>query len=115
MIQSVILYISYAIATIALVILSFINIAPQFGANPTIEQKRFYETFPNYEEGGFKSLEETPMMTGELSTWDFFKKDSSRQPQGNIITKKVDYHSFLKNQIFYFSILFVMVFLLQLL
>jgi len=96
MIQNILLYTAYAIAIAALIITSFINIAPQFGSNPTSEQKKYYGKFPNYKEGGFKSIEETPMMTGELSTWDFFKKDSTRQPQDDIITKKVDFNSFMK-------------------
>ena len=96
MIQNILLYTAYAIAIAALIITSFINIAPQFGSNPTYEQKKYYENFPNYFEGGFKSIEETPMMTGELSTWDFFKKDSNRLPKNDIITKKVDFNSFMK-------------------
>ena len=96
MIQNILLYTAYAIAISTIIIISFINIAPQFGSNPTYEQKKYYEKFPNYLEGGFKSIEETPMMTGELSAWDFFKKDSNRLPKDDIITKKVDFNSFMK-------------------
>ena len=72
MIRSFLLYASYTIILLVLAILSFLYLAPQFGSNPTPEQKDHYKTFSNYKDNGFKSLEGTPMMTGEVSTWDFF-------------------------------------------
>ena len=45
MIQNILLYTAYAIAIAALIITSFINIAPQFGSNPTSDQKSIMESF----------------------------------------------------------------------
>ena len=73
MIKSFFLYTSYTLVTLAIVVVSFVNLAPQFGSNPTSEQIKYYGTFPNYRDGGFESLEKTPMMTGEVSTWEFLR------------------------------------------
>lgn len=96
MIKSILLYTGYAVITLIVIVLSFINLAPQFGSNPSSEHKKIYETFYNYKDGGFESLEETPMMTGEISTWDFFKSNPSRQPSRDIRPKKINQSSFMK-------------------
>ena len=70
------------------------NLAPQFGSNPTAMQLQQYELFSNFKEGSFKNIEPTPVMTGEVSTWDFFKKDSNRQPVKNLIPEKFEYSKF---------------------
>jgi len=71
-----------------------VNLAPQFGSNPTSIQKNYYETFFNYKDGSFKNLEETPVMTDDLSTWDFFKNDSNKKPNSEIIPKRIKYFQF---------------------
>ena len=55
-----------------------------------------HKTFSNYNDGGFKTLEETPMMTGEVSTWDFFMDHENRKPDSDIIPKSIDYTKFNK-------------------
>jgi L-ascorbate metabolism protein UlaG (beta-lactamase superfamily) len=96
MIKSFFLYTSYTLVTLAIVVVSFVNLAPQFGSNPTSEQIKYYGTFPNYRDGGFESLEKTPMMTGEVSTWEFFKNDTNRKPKSEIIPKNINYSQFSK-------------------
>ena len=65
------------VALIAIVIL-YVFSAPQFGSNLSKIQKQQYKSFSNFEEDSFKNIEYTPVMTGEVSTWDFFKKDSNK-------------------------------------
>ena len=96
MIKSIIYTLTYIIFFIVVAIVLFINLAPQFGSNPSSEQKVFYDSFPNYSKGGFENFESTPMMTGEISTWDFFKKDSSRKPKSAILPKSIKFDSFTK-------------------
>ena len=68
MIKSILLYVSYAILFITFIVISFINLAPQLGSNPSSVQNSSYESLANYNEGEFKNLGETPMMNGEIST-----------------------------------------------
>ena len=97
MIKSILLYVSYAILFMTFIIISFINLAPQLGSNPSSVQNSYYESLANYNEGEFKNLEETPMMTGEISTWEFFKNDSTRKPETKIIPRKINHDDFIKN------------------
>ncbi|GIS54594.1 hypothetical protein Ct9H90mP29_16360 [bacterium] len=53
MIRSFLLYASYTIILLVLAILFFLYLAPQFGSNPTPEQKDHYKTFSNYKDKGF--------------------------------------------------------------
>ena len=94
MIQSFLLYITYTILALTVIIITFLNLAPQFGSNPTKQQIKTYETFKNFKDGGFESLEETPMMTGEVSTWDFFTNQENRRPDQDIVPKHLDYSNF---------------------
>ena len=94
MIQSFLLYVTYAILALVVIIITFLNLAPQFGSNPTKQQIKTYETFKNFKDGGFESLEETPMMTGEVSTWDFFTNQENRRPDEDIVPKNLDYSNF---------------------
>ena len=57
------------------IIILFINISPQFGSNPSNEQRNKYETFSNFNEDGFQNLEESPMFTEDVSSWDLFKDE----------------------------------------
>ena len=95
MINTFFLYLSYSVATIAFTSFCYLNLAPQFGSNPSAKERSKYENLFNYEDGNFINDEFTPLMTGEFSTWDFFKSDSLREPE-KIETKKID-HSFFTN------------------
>ncbi len=90
-------YFSLGILFVFASAISFVNLAPQFGSNPSSKQKKQYEKFFNYESGSFKPLEQTPLMTGEISTWDFFKSDSMRKPKNDIKPNMINYDSFRKN------------------
>ncbi len=94
MIKSILIYIFLILIMLIVFAVAFVNLAPQFGSNPTSEQKKHYETFSNFNKGSFKNLEYTPVMTDEVSTWDFFKKGSERKPNGYIVPHKFDYSLF---------------------
>ena len=96
MIKSIIYALTCIIFFIVVTIVLFINLAPQFGSNPSSDQKILYDSFSNYSKDGFKNFEPTPMMTGEISTWDFFKEDSSRKPTSAILPKSINFDSFAK-------------------
>ena len=93
MIKTFFLYTVYILATAAVTGVSYLNLAPQFGSNPTSSDQKQYEKFSNYRNGIFMNQEETPVMTGEVSTWDFFKSDSMRKPK-NIIPRKINFSDF---------------------
>ena len=88
MIKTFFLYLGYALATTAVTSVSYLNLAPQFGSNPSKKEKIEYEKLTNFEDGIFINSESTPLMTGEVSTWDFFKSDSLRKPK-NLETEKI--------------------------
>jgi len=96
MIKSLLSTVASVIFLIVLAVFCFINLAPQFGSNPSSEQKVLYNSFSNYSEGGFENVEPTPMMTGEISIWDFLKEDSSRKPRSTILPKSINFNSFAK-------------------
>ena len=89
MIKTFFLYIGYALVTATVTGVSYLNLAPQFGSNPSSKEKIEYEKFINFENGSFINSENTPLMTGEISTWEFFKKDSLRKPT-NLKTEKIN-------------------------
>jgi len=89
MIKTFFLYTGYALATAALTGVSYLNLAPQFGSNPSSKEKIEYEKLINFENGSFINSEDTPLMTGEVSTWEFFKRDSLRKPK-NLKTEKIN-------------------------
>ena len=93
MIKTFFLYTVYVLATVAITGVSYLNLAPQFGSNPTSSDQKRYKQFSNYKNGSFINLEKTPLMTGKISTWDFFKSDSMRKPK-NIIPRKIDFSDF---------------------
>ena len=88
MIKTCFLYLGYALTTAAVTSVSYINLAPQFGSNPSKKEKIEYEKLTNFEDGIFINSESTPLMTGEVSTWDFFKSDSLRKPK-SLETEKI--------------------------
>ena len=89
MIKTFFLYIGYALATATVTGVSYLNLAPQFGSNPSSKEKIEYEEHINFENGIFINSENTPLMTGKVSTWDFFKSDSLRKPK-NLKTEKIN-------------------------
>ena len=95
MIKTFFLYLGYALATTAVTSVSYLNLAPQFGSNPSKKEKIDYEKLTNFENGMFINSEDTPLMTGEISTWDFFKSDSLRKPE-NLETEKIDNSFFIQ-------------------
>ena len=92
--KSILQYSIYTITIIVFLAISFVNLAPQFGSNPGSIQKQEFESFSNFKDGSFENIEITPVMTGEISTWDFFIKDSNRQPIKDIVPEKFDYFKF---------------------
>ena len=88
MIKTFFIYLGYALTTAAVTSVSYLNLAPQFGSNPSKKEKIEYETLTNFKDGIFINSERTPLMTGKVSTWDFFKSDSLRKPK-NLETKKI--------------------------
>ena len=95
MIKTFFIYLGYSIATVAFTGFSYLNIAPQFGSNPSAKESSEYEKLFNYENGRFINAEDTPLMTGDISTLDFFKSDSLREPE-KLKTEKID-SSFFNN------------------
>ncbi len=98
MIKSILFYASIVFILLITVIVIFINTAPQFGGNPSESQKNYYRTLSNYRENGFETIQKTPMMTGQISTWDFLNVDSTRVPDTAIIPNKINYSFFKDNQ-----------------
>mgnify|MGYP000002896932 CR=1 FL=1 len=94
MTKTVLLYFIYAVVILFIFIILFVSFAPQFGSNPSFNQKKYYNIFPNYKDGDFQNLEQTQLITGDVSTWTFFKNDTNRRPNKGIIPNKVDYASF---------------------
>ena len=94
MVRSFFLYVIYFLLFIVLCIVAFLFIAPQFGSNPTSDQITHYKTFKNFKDGAFESLEKTPMMTGEISTWEFFMRQENRKPDADIIPKRINLTNF---------------------
>ena len=88
MIKTFFIYLGYSIATVFFTGFSYLNLAPQFGSNPSAKERGEYEKLFNYEDGSFINIEDTPLMTGDISTWDFFKSDSQRKPE-NLETEKL--------------------------
>ena len=64
MIKTFFLYLGYALATTAVTSVSYLNLAPQFGSNPSKKEKIEYEKLTNFEDGIFINSENTPLMTG---------------------------------------------------
>ena len=93
MIKTILLYTGYVLATAVVTGVSYLNLAPQFGSNPSSLEKKQYAELSNYKDGSFINNEKTPLMTGDVSTWDFFKNDSMRKPK-NLTPRKINYSKF---------------------
>jgi len=51
MTKTVLLYFIYAVVILFIFIILFVSFAPQFGSNPSFNQKKYYNIFPNYKDG----------------------------------------------------------------
>tara|TARA_B110000444_G_scaffold259740_1_gene304471 strand:- start:73 stop:1176 length:1104 start_codon:yes stop_codon:yes gene_type:complete len=85
------------IASLIIFSILFLNLAPQFGSNPSSKQKRSYKTLSNYNNGEFKNREKLIMFTDEMPMASFFKKDSLKAPSRNIIPQNIDLIKFNNN------------------
>lgn len=94
---------TYIILGLSSLVVAFINLSPQFGANPDNEQKQYYSSFSNYNNNEFNNLEETVMVTGEMPMSDFFVRDSNRTPEASIASQNIDINKFKNNNIINFS------------
>lgn len=84
----------YILVTLSISVAVFINLSPQFGTNPTQDQKRLYTNYSNYKNGKFQNAEEFVMMTGDMPLSKFFKSDSNRIPNKDLIHETIDLESF---------------------
>ena len=75
-------------------IVSFINLNPQFGSNPSYIQKELYSTFPNYVNGEFKNHEPTKLFTEEMDMGNFFKDHPNLIPKKDITPNNLDLEFF---------------------
>ena len=98
MIKSILFYVSVVFIILITAIVIFINTAPQFGGNPSQSQINYYKTLSNYHYNVFDSIQKTPMMTGQISTWDFLTVDSTRFPDTAIVPTRINYSVFKENQ-----------------
>ena len=80
----------YAIVIIIFSVTAFINLSPQFGTNPTRAQKKIYSNYPNHIDGEFENLQNTPMLTEDISYLDFFKEDTSIINSDNTPDRKIE-------------------------
>ena len=77
-------------------VLTYINLNPEFGSNPSRDDKKLYSTFEFYNNGEFKNKENYIGMTGEMPMSEFFKTDSVRRPPKVIKTQNIDLIRFLE-------------------
>lgn len=68
-----------------------------FGKHPSGTRKDRVEKSPQYKDGQFQNIEETPMLAEGVSyvgmTWDFFFKEGARQPKDTLPSVKTDLKS----------------------
>ena len=85
----------YILVTFSISVAAFINLSPEFGTNPSKEQKQLYANYSNYENGEFQNVEEFIMMTEDMPMSEFFRDDSNRIPNNDLIHEKIDLESFI--------------------
>ena len=85
--MNIILYIIFALSSL---FIGFINLNPQFGSNPTSQQKKYYSIYNNYSNDEFKNIEQTIMVTGDMPISEFFIRDSTRVPNNQIEYRKIN-------------------------
>jgi len=74
--------------------IAFFYLSPQFGTNPTKEQKKFYSKFSNYENNEFQNLEEFKVMSEKMSFFEWFKDRPNRIPKKELHHESLDLDSF---------------------
>lgn len=89
------LIVIFSICLIFLIIgFLFVSLSPQFGSNPSFEQKAEFEKLEHYSNGEFQNLIETNMDMdfGKAIKMlpEFFKNDPSRAPDFDIPIVKID-------------------------
>ena len=82
------------LGVLAITVIIFLNQA-NFGHTPTGERKERVNNSPNYRDGEFRNLNETPRLTSDKGTaalmYDFLFKDYERvTPVGEIPSVKTD-------------------------
>lgn len=94
MIRNIILIPAGFIFSLILFVALFLNLNPQFGANPSKEQVQEFEKLPHYSDGKFQNLISTEMSMSFAKAIkllpEFFKSDPSRQPDFELPVQKVD-------------------------
>lgn len=92
--KSLILLILFVCLTLLIIGILFVNLSPQFGANPSTDQKAVFEKLDHYSNGEFQNLIETNMEMdfGKALKMlpEFFKNDPFRIPDFEIPIVKVD-------------------------
>ncbi len=95
-IKTLLKFAMYIILFFISLILTFINLNPEIGGNPSKNDKQLYSTFEFYKNGKFKNKENYIDMTGEMPILKFFKTDSVRRPLKDIKTQNIDLIRFLE-------------------
>ncbi|MCC2547755.1 MBL fold metallo-hydrolase [Hymenobacter sp. BT175] len=96
--------IAQLLATLAVVLLlagvAFANLSPELGGKPTKAQRRAYARSGHYQDGEFKNLVPTEVMTGASTlsvAWDFlFRKKENTAPAAPLPTQPLDPLSLLR-------------------
>ena len=88
----------YILVALSISVTAFINLSPQFGTNPSKDQKQLYANYSNYENGEFQNVEEFILMTEDMPMSEFFRNDSNRVPNKDLIHEKIDLESFINTE-----------------
>ena len=87
--KKTLLMIIYILVALSISVAAFINLSPQFGTNPTKDQKQLYANYSNYKNGEFQNIEEFLLMTEDMPMSEFFRSDSNRIPNKDLIHEKL--------------------------
>ncbi len=74
----------------------FYMLSPQFGKNPSKNQKIHYRTFSNYNVDGFNNSQYYQSITGKMTFSEFFKSDTTRRPKSDLEHDRIDFETFVK-------------------
>ncbi|GMQ28608.1 MBL fold metallo-hydrolase [Algoriphagus confluentis] len=90
------------LSIVILIAMMFTQISPQFGKDPSSEQKERFEKLPHYQDGKFQNLVPTTM---DMDFWKairmlpkFFQNSPNSRPDFEIPVLKVDSRDLVKNQ-----------------
>ena len=98
MVKKLFTMIIYILVALSISVTAFINLSPQFGTNPSKDQKQLYANYSNYENGEFQNVEEFILMTEDMPMSEFFRNDSNRVPNKDLIHEKIDLESFINTE-----------------